>query len=133
MADNQLEDIVAAENKKDISLRRIALVTLCYGTAGALIGHEHAYVIAPATALIGAGASVYDEVKKRGMNLFWPGMGMLVGGLIGSIFEGDSNKNFSPFLSYGGAALGGALGFYKSILIGRKSRGSVEFEIKIGE
>ncbi len=131
MVDDKLEDIVAAENKKDISLGRIALVTLSYGTAGALIGHEHAYVIAPATALIGAGASVYDEVKKKGMNLFWPGMGMLVGGLIGELFKVEYNQQYFPhILSYGGAALGGALGFYKSYLNRGKSRGRVDVEIK---
>ncbi|MEK6845447.1 MAG: hypothetical protein AABY26_01705 [Nanoarchaeota archaeon] len=131
MADKKLENIVNTESEKDIRLGRIALTTLGYGFVGAMF--DDAHVVAPLTAAIGLSASVYDEVKKRGMDLFWPGMGMLVGGLIGTAFDADSNKYFPHIFSYGGAALGGALGFYKSYLNRGKSGGKVSVELKLGD
>jgi len=114
MADKKLETIVDTESKKDIRLGRIALTTVGYGIVGAFF--DDATVIAPLTAAIGFSASLYDELKQKGMNLVWPAAGIFVGGLIGSLFDADSNQYVPHILSYGGATLGGALGFYKSYI-----------------
>jgi len=108
----KLEDVVTTENKKDIRLSRIALATLGYGFVGAFFVEDT--VIAPLTASIGLGASLYDELKQKGMNLVWPAAGILAGGFLGSLFDIDHNQYAPHILSYGGATLGGALGFYKS-------------------
>jgi len=73
----KLEKIVNEESKKDIRLGRIALTTVGYGIVGSLF--EDFEVIAPLTASIGFGASLYDELKQEGMNLTWPAGGIFVG------------------------------------------------------
>lgn len=110
----KLENTITAESKKDIRLGRIAITTLGYGFVGAFFVNDT--VIAPLTASLGLGASLYDEFKQKGMNLVWPAAGILVGGFIGSLFDIDQNQYAPYILSYGGATLGGALGFYKSYI-----------------
>jgi hypothetical protein len=114
MADKELENIVKTEDRKDIRLGRIALTTLGYGVVGAFF--DDATVIAPLTAAVGLGASMYDEFKQNGMNLVRPAAGIFVGGLLGSLFDINANEYVPNILSYGGAALGGGLGFYKSYI-----------------
>jgi len=112
MADNGLGNIVGAKDENDINLERIALTTLGYGLLGTLF--EDDTIMAPLTATIGLGASMYDEFKQKGMNLVTPAAGIFVGGLMGSLFDINANEYVPNILSYGGAVLGGGLGFYKS-------------------
>jgi hypothetical protein len=115
----KLETIVNKEDikkdgKKNISLTRIALTTIGYGVAGCVFNNPE--VVAPATAAIGLGLSIYDEVKQRGMDLTWPAAGFFAGGLIGTIFDTDSIRYLPHIFSYGGAVVGGILGTYKTYL-----------------
>ncbi len=114
MGENDLDTIVADTAKKDIKLGRIALTTLGYGVVGALF--DDATVIAPITAAMGLGLSLYDELKHTGMNLVWPALGIFTGGLLGSAFNADKNEHLSHFLSYSGATFGAGLGIYKSYI-----------------
>ncbi len=94
----------------------MVITTWGYGVIGACF--KNAVIIAPLTATIGLAASIYDEVKKKGMDLSLPGMGILMGGLMGSLF--DANNYFHNALAYTGATIGGLLGFYKSYLTREK-------------
>ncbi len=114
-----LETSVHSTEQRDISLERIAWTTIGYGLAGSFF--PDAYLVAPVTAVAGFGLSVYDELKRKGMNLVLPAAGILVGGLIGSAFDIDSNKYLPHVLVYGGATLGGALGMLKSFISRERS------------
>jgi len=100
------------EQRTDISLGRVALTTLGYGFVGCLF--DDATIVAPLTATVGLAAVVYDEVKQKGMNLIWPAAGIFVGGLIGSLFDINTNEHWPNAVAHTGAAIGGTLGFYKS-------------------
>ena len=63
---NELENIVKKEGKKDINLGRIALTTLGYGIIGCFFNDSE--TIAPITAAFGCTLAVYDEVKQKGLN-----------------------------------------------------------------
>ena len=114
MEEPDLDTIVESTTPKNINLGRIALSTFGYGVVGALF--DDATVVAPITAAMGLGLSLYDEIKHTGMNLVWPALGIFTGGLIGSAFNVDHNEHVPHILSYGGATLGAGLGLYKSYI-----------------
>jgi len=115
MSNKELEHIVEENiNRRDIRLGRIALTTIGYGLIGALF--DDAIVIAPMTAAVGLGLSLYDEIKQTGMKLRYPAAGIFFGGIIGSLFDLNQNEYVPNILAYGGAVLGGVLGIYKSFI-----------------
>ncbi len=96
----------------NIDIGRIGINTLFYGLSG--LAFPNPSVAAPLTAIIGFAATTYDEVKREGMDLFYPAIGLLTGGLLGRVFGPDSSSVLGGIISYGGGLAGGAVGAYKS-------------------
>ncbi|RMD58310.1 hypothetical protein D6825_01265 [Candidatus Woesearchaeota archaeon] len=118
MPDETLEKRVRGNEASDfedgLDLGRIALTTIGYGLAGSLFPNPS--ITAPAGAAIGCIASVYDEAAKRGLDLFTPAVGGIIGGFVGSFFEVPYLNDIVPHLTvYVGALIGGSLGAYNSL------------------
>lgn len=99
--------------KNDLNLGRIAWTTIGYGLAGSFAPNPNIFI--PASAAIGCAASIYDEVKEKGLDLYTPAMAALVGGFVGALFDDPNlNEYVSHFTTYTGVLIGGALGTYNS-------------------
>jgi len=116
-----LEAIATKKPRKNISLGRIAFATLGYGLVGSFFNEPE--IVAPVMAAVGCAASIYDEVKQKGLDLSYPAMGIFVGGVLGSFFDTDI-PCFHNAVIYSGAVIGGAVGSYKSFLTRRKNNNS---------
>ena len=100
------------ESKVEINKGRVAWNALKGGLLGAIF--TPGYYLAPAFAAAGAGLTIYDEVKKTGLDLSKPFWGVLIGGTIGSLFDINVNNHFPHIATYLGIGVGGGLGFWEA-------------------
>lgn len=112
MLENKL-NLEKKSDDKEIDLGRIGYTTLGYGILGAL--YPNPEIVAPLASMIGLGASTYDELKDKNINLATPAIGAFTGGLIGYLLNSPELAQQLPHITlYAGSLIGGGLSVYKS-------------------
>jgi hypothetical protein len=96
-----------SQNEVSFDFGRIGWNTFYGGLLG-LLFDQTAY-IAPIGAALGCGLTVYDETKKRGMDLSSVAWGTIIGGFLGNIFDSPN----SDLYAYVGAGAGASIGLIK--------------------
>ena len=94
-----LENKVNSGKPLAVKIGRIALTTAGYALS--TIWFKDYQVAMPLAAVIGFSASLYDELHNPGCNLFFPGMGIAVGGMTSSMwFPGNTIAECACGLGY---------------------------------
>ena len=107
--------------QEEIDTDRVVKNGTIFGALGLLFVPEYTpfdlemYGVTLGTAaLIGIGLTLYDETKKKGINLFYTGLGTFAGGIICGLFELLTESDFARHF---GAAFGGLTGYLRDLEI----------------